>query len=158
MGVGTFYSHFEDKHALHRSLVRRAYDLLQGRLGAAVAGEGATIPEQVLASVTVMVDFAAEYPDLFRVAFGRPAPQATPGEPALAFSTRAVEQRLSGLQRAGQIDPHLDPRVAARGFLALQTGVVLQWMDGRLDVSREVVIDSLTRMHPALSGIGVART
>ncbi len=36
-GVGTFYAHFEDKHALHRAVVRHTFEGLQGRLARAAA-------------------------------------------------------------------------------------------------------------------------
>ena len=149
VGVGTFYSHFEDKHALHRAIVGRAFENLQVRLAAAAA-EATTLEDQVRALVAGLCDFAAEYPDFFRVAFGRPAPAVRPGEPALTFSTRGVEQRLGELQRAGRLAPDVDPKVAACGALAMQTSVVLQWLDGRLAVDRATLVETLTRLHPAL--------
>ena len=132
----------------------RAFENLQARLAAAAAAATA-LEDQVRALVAGLCDFAAEYPDFFRVAFGRPAPAVPPGELALTFSTRGVEQRLAELQREGRLAPSLDPRVAARGALAMQTSVVLQWLDGRLDVERAVLVETLTRLHPALcAGVG----
>jgi len=149
VGVGTFYAHFEDKHALHRAIVGRAFEHLQSRLAAA-AGGAAGLEDQVRALVTGLCDFAAEYPDFFRVAFGRPAPATRPGEPALTFSTRGVEQRLGELKREGRLAAGLDPAVAARGAFAMQTSVVLQWLDGRLAVDRAALVETLTLLHPAL--------
>ena len=149
VGVGTFYSHFEDKHALHRAIVGRVFESLQSRLAAGAAA-ATSLEDQVRGLVAGLCDFAAEYPDFFRVAFGRPAPATRPGEPALTFSTRGVEVRLAELQREGRLAGDIDPKVAARGALAMQTSVVLQWLDGRLGVDRAALVETLTRLHPAL--------
>lgn len=149
VGVGTFYAHFEDKHALHRAIVGRAFEHLQARLAGAAAG-ATDLEDQVRALVAGLCDFAAEFPDFFRVAFGRPAPLARPGEPALTFSTRGVEQRLAELKRQGRLATGIDPAVAARGAFAMQTSVVLQWLDGKLAVDRGALVETLTRLHPAL--------
>lgn len=149
-GVGTFYAHFEDKHALHRAVVRQTFEGLQARLARAAA-EAGSLEAQVRALVGALCDFATEHPDFFRLAFGRPLPAHVPGEPAIAFSTRGVEQRLDALRRDGRLDMDVDPAVAARAALAMQTGVVLQWLDGRLAADRETLVETLTRLHPALS-------
>ncbi len=103
------------------------------------------------AIVRALCDFATAHPDFFRISFGRPLPAAVPGEPALTFSTRGVEQRLDALRQEGRLDIDVDPAVAASAALAMQTGVVLQWLDGRLKVDRDALIETLTRLHPALS-------
>jgi AcrR family transcriptional regulator len=149
-GVGTFYAHFEDKHALHRAVVRQTFEGLQARLARAAA-EPESLEDQVRALVGALCDFATTYPDFFRVAFGRPLPAAVPGEPALTFSTRGVVQRLDALRREGRLEIDVDPTVAARAALAMQTGVVLQWLDGRLESDRDTIVETLTRLHPALS-------
>lgn len=149
-GVGTFYVHFEDKHALHRAIVRETFGALQDRLAKAAAASD-SLEAQVRAIVGALCDFAEAQPDFFRIAFGRPLPAAVPGEPALSFSTRGVEQRLAGLREAGRLDMEVDPAVAASAALSMQTGVVLQWLDGRLAAEREILVETLTRLHPALS-------
>ncbi len=149
-GVGTFYAHFEDKHALHRAVVRQTFEGLQARLAKAAA-EADSLEDQVRSLVGALCDFAQTWPDFFRVSFGRPLPAHVPGEPALTFSTRGVEQRLDGLRREGRLEIDVDPAVAASAALAMQTGVVLQWLDGRLVSDREAVVETLTRLHPALS-------
>jgi len=149
-GVGTFYAHFEDKHALHRAVVRQTFEGLQGRLAKAAATSDA-LEDQVRALVGALCDFATQHPDFFRVAFGRPLPAPVHGEPALTFSTRGVEQRLAALRREGRLELGVDPAVAACATLAMQTGVVLQWLDGRLKAERDALVDTLVSLHPALS-------
>jgi AcrR family transcriptional regulator len=149
-GVGTFYAHFEDKHALHRAVVRQTFEGLQASLARAAA-ESTGLEDQVRALVDALCAYATAHPDFFRISFGRPLPAAMPGEPALSFSTRGVEQRLDALRREGRLDIDVDPAVAASATLVMQTGVVLQWLDGRLATDRETLIETLTRLHPALS-------
>lgn len=149
-GVGTFYAHFEDKHALHRAVVRQTFEGLQAALAKATE-PSAPLEDQVRASVAALCDFAKAHPDFFRIAFGRPLPAPVSGEPALTFSTRAVEQRLAALQSEGRLGLDVDPRIAAAATLAMQTGVVLQWLDGRLDTEREALVETLSSLHPALS-------
>lgn len=154
VGVGTFYNHFEDKHALHRAIVMRGFEGLRGAMadasGQLPPGED-ELASQVRAIVTAQVDFALNLPSLFRVAFGGPAPLASPGQPAMTFSTRAVEQRLRSLQRTGELDAAMNPEVAARGFAGMQTSVLLWWLDDPNRCPREELLETLVRLHPALA-------
>jgi hypothetical protein len=68
----------------------------------------------------------------------------------MGFSSRATELGLRGLQASGELDMALDPAVAARGFLGMQNAVLLWWIDERERPARERVIETLTRLHPAL--------
>lgn len=150
VGVGTFYAHFEDKHALHRAVVRQAFEGLQSGLAKAAATSD-ELEIQARAMVEALVDFATAHPDFFRLAFGRPMPAPVPGEPALTFSTRGIEQRLAALRHEGRLELGVDPAVAACATLSMQTGAVLQWLDGRLKADREALVETLTSLHPALS-------
>jgi len=155
LGVGTFYNHFEDKHELHRAIVLHGFEGLRAAVADASGGLGAERDElaaQVRAVVGAQVDFASAEPALFRVAFGGPAPTASHGRPAMTYSTRPVEQRLQALQRAGELDPAMSAEVAARGFAGMQTAVLLWWLDDRTRSSREELVETLVRLHPALAG------
>ena len=60
VGVGTFYNHFDDKHALHRAVVMRGFEQLQAELAAASARlQDADIEDQVRGQVAATADFAA---------------------------------------------------------------------------------------------------
>jgi AcrR family transcriptional regulator len=154
LGVGTFYNHFEDKHALHRAVVMRGFEGMRGAMGEAIRRldpDGDDIAAQVRAVVAAQIDFALAEPSLFRVAFGGPAPAAAPGQPAMTFSTRAVEQRLLGLQRDGLLDPGMNPEVAARGFAGMQTSVLLWWLDDPSRCPAGELVDTLVQLHPAMA-------
>ncbi|MCP4036512.1 MAG: hypothetical protein GY733_06220, partial [bacterium] len=51
----------------------------------------------------------------------------------------------------GVLDTKLDPAVASRAFVAMQNDVVCWWLEDRSRVSREAVIDTLIRLHPAIA-------
>ncbi len=152
VGVGTFYSQFDDKHELHRSAVVRALEGLQSALASTSPAANAPVSAQVEAAVTAVVDFAAACPEQFRVAFATAPRAAAQGRPALGFSTRATERRLRELQARGELDPGLNPEIAARAFAGAQTAVITWWLDAQDRIPKREVIDTLVRIHPALTG------
>jgi AcrR family transcriptional regulator len=160
VGVGTFYQHFSDKREVHQAIVLDALETLRRALAANAPASGASIEEQVSGLIACVLDFALEDPPRFRVAFGAEAPPpraATTGQaggaprPNVGFSTRATERRLREMRDAGQLDPALDPEIAARAFVAMQSQVVCWWLEDPSRASRESLIASLTLLHPAIA-------
>jgi AcrR family transcriptional regulator len=163
VGVGTFYGHFDDKHALHRAVVARALEVVRQSLADAhreVADR--PLPEQVRAGVEALVELAESRPDLFKAAFSRPALGArAPAGPrasaaprrsgALGLSPRPVEQRLRALQAEGAIDPAIDPGVAARAFTEMQIAILCWWIDEPDRPPRTALVETLVRLHPAMA-------
>ena len=107
-----------------------------------------------------MLDFGLEDPRRFRVAFGSdaPAPRASNAADAaptaranVGLSTRATERRLRELRDAGELAPDLDPEIAARAFVAMQSQVVCWWLEDTTRASRESLIATLTLLHPAIA-------
>jgi AcrR family transcriptional regulator len=153
VGVGTFYNHFPDKHALHRAAVTQAVDGLQSALASTasqIAGR-AVVDDQVRPLVEAAIDWAIRHPDLFRLAFGRSARGSAAGGPALGLSSHGIEVRLAGLQREGRLDPSVDPGLAARAFTAMQTHVIVWWLEASERPSRERLVETLVRLHPAIA-------
>lgn len=151
VGVGTFYNHFGDKYAFHRAVVGRGLDAVRTALADAHRRvEDQPIADQVRAGVTALVDVAQAHPLRFRAAFSRPTPGARGGG-ALGLSSRPVEQRLAALQRAGQIASDIDPAVAARAFTEMQLTVVAWWLEDPSAATREALIETLIRLHPAIA-------
>lgn len=164
VGVGTFYQHFRDKHEVHQALVLDTLEGLQAAVARAAADAALPIDGQVRALVEAVVGFAEANPDRFRVAFGQDASphrvprtaraegaEDRPARAQIGYSTRATERRLAKLQREGQLEPGLVPAVAARAFVAMQNDVVCWWLDDRSRASREGLIDTLVRLHPAIA-------
>ena len=158
VGVGSFYGHFRDKWELHQAIVLRALDELQSAVARVRAGfTPDDIEAEVRTLVTAVVDFALGSPDLFRVAFGRevsppPTGRAGSGRPNVGYSTRGVERRIATLQSEGLLDTRLHPAIAARAFAAMQSAVVIGWVVDRDRGTREDVIETLVRLHPAVAG------
>jgi AcrR family transcriptional regulator len=146
IGVGTFYAHYRDKQALLQAIVLRGLDELGRRAASAEPGPEAPPEARVRPLVEAAVSFAAEEPELFRVAFGPDAERV-----GLGASPRGTERALRGLQESGALPREIDPAVAARAFLAAQSGVLLWWLDAPAPPPREVVIETLVRLHPALA-------
>jgi len=158
VGVGTFYGHFPDKHALHRAAIAHAIDGLQSKLTrtAADLDPQAELVDQVRGLVEAAVDWAITHPEPFRLAFGRASRSSAAGGPALGLSSHGIELRLTALQREGRLDAAVDPGLAARAFTAMQTGVIVWWLEASERPSRERLIETLVRLHPAIACRGTA--
>ena len=115
VGVGTFYSCFKDKAALHGEIMALGLARLQEALAqASRQAAAAPLHDQVSATVAAFVDFARDQPALFRVIFAVGEGGLRGGRASVGFSSRAMEQRLGALQQAGELDPGLDAGQAAR--------------------------------------------
>jgi AcrR family transcriptional regulator len=153
VGVGTFYAHFPDKHALHREAVAVAVDGLQASLARAASQQGDAAPTETLvrALVEAAIAHAERHPDLFRVAFAHPARGASSPRPVLGLSSRGIESRLDAMQRGGRLDPGVDPGLAARAFTAMQTSVIVWWLEAGERPARDRLVETLVRLHPAIA-------
>lgn len=146
VGVGSFYRHFQDKHALADALHEDWTHALRERSQqAAQAAEG--LEAQVRALVEAAVGLAEERPDRFRVVAAHPARRG-----AVRLSRRPVEKRLAELKAQGELDRGLDPAVAAKAFEVMQAGVLAWWQRDPSRATREAVIETLVGLHPALVG------
>jgi len=152
VGVGTFYAHFDDKFAFYRELMAIGLAELQDALGQAARDtRDESLEDQVRASVAAFVDFGRGSPALYRVVFAGGAALAQGGRAGVGFSSRGTENRLMELQREGQLDSAVDVGVAARVFNAGQGQILLWWLDAPNPPSREQLIETLVRLHPALA-------
>jgi AcrR family transcriptional regulator len=164
VGVGTFYNHFRDKHEVHQAVVLDTLEGLQDAVTRAAPDAAAPVEQQVRALVEGVLSFAEGHADRFRVAFGAEAAPhrpprsaratgdvAQPSRAQVGYSTRATERRLAQLRDAGVLEPTLDPAVAARAFVAMQNEVVCWWLDDPSRATREGVIETLVKLHPAIA-------
>jgi len=145
VGVGSFYSHFPDKHRLLEQILGDFTHALRERSLAASA-DSRELEAQVRALVEAAVGLAEEQPERFRVAaaYGR-------RRAGVRLSSRPVEQRLAQLRSAGKLDPGLDPGVAAKAFEVMQIGVLDWWLGSAQPAPRAAIVETLVRLHPALS-------
>ena len=149
LGIGTFYTHFPDKHALLREIQIRTVSGLRAARVDALRGAGVRPVDQVRASVGAAIDFASSHAEAYRVTFGRERAGAAAHGPVVTESSRPTAEALGRLQSAGRLDAALDVDLAARAYSAMEVGTILWWLEDSNRAAREALADTLARMHPA---------
>ncbi|MGY8736348.1 MAG: TetR/AcrR family transcriptional regulator [bacterium] len=149
LGIGTFYTHFPDKHALLREIQIRTVSGLRAARVDALRGAGVRPVDQVRASVGAAIDFASSHAEAYRVTFGRERAGAAAHGPVVTESSRPTAEALGRLQSAGRLDAALDVDLAARAYSAMEVGTILWWLEDSNRAARDALADTLARMHPA---------
>jgi len=151
LGIGTFYTHFPDKHALLREIQIRTVSGLRAARVDALHGAGVRPVDQVRASVGAAIDFASGHTEAYRVTFGRERAGAAAHGPVVTESSRPTAEALRRLQSAGRLDASLNVELAARAYSAMEVGTILWWLEDSNRAARDALADTLARMHPAIA-------
>ena len=151
VGIGTFYSYYEDKHALLQEIqIRTLTGLRDVRLAAVRRADPA--PEaQAAAAIVAAAEFARRHPEAYRVTLGRERAGATKHRPVVSESTRPTADVLRRLQAQGEIDPDLDVDLAARAYSATEVGMLLWWLEDATRSDPQDLVDTLLRLHPVVA-------
>lgn len=153
LGIGTFYRHFDDKHALLRQIELRTLAGLRGARLAAIREVSPTdSASQVRPAVEAAVLFADQHPEAYRVTFGRERAGAAKHGPIVSESSRPTAEALRKLQREGRWSNELDADLAARAYLSMEVGMLLWWLEDRSRAGVGGVVDTLVGLHPVGRG------
>lgn len=150
LGIGTFYCHFADKHALLREIELRTLTGLRQARVAAIREAGADPADQVRRAVEAAVHFAEQHPEAYRVTFGRERAGSARHGPIVSESSRPTAEALRRLQQQGRLAAELDVDLAARAYLSMEVGTLLWWLEDPSRASAAGLVDTLTRLHPAM--------
>lgn len=150
---GTFYLHFKDKHDCFRAIVFDALATLRERQGRAAARAGGDALGQIRARYRELLEVARERRSLIRVLFGRGQEAAELGEDVLDALVPGIEERLRERARADG-EAALHPGAAAQALIGMVTRVMAWWVEDPSRAPREAVVDTLTRLHPAVRSPG----
>jgi AcrR family transcriptional regulator len=149
VAAGTFYLHFRDKAELLAVIAEETILALRERLEAATApfrGSRQAVP----AFTEALVGFAEENREVVRILFSRDADAAAVEADVLTELAHGIAETRRARIASGDMPPGLDPDVLAQALVGLLARVVAWWVEDPRRATREVVVDTLTRIQ--LSG------
>jgi AcrR family transcriptional regulator len=149
VATGTFYLHFKDKRELFHEIAFAALGELRERQRRATEASPDEPRAQVRARTAELVAFAEEQRNLILVLFGRSAEAGDLGQEVLDALTPAVEEALRARVAAGRLHAALHPATAAQAIAAMNSRVIAWWVEDPSRATRDEVIETLCRMHPA---------
>jgi AcrR family transcriptional regulator len=149
VAAGTFYLHFKDKTELFREIARETMTALRAVLSTANPPE-VSLRDGVRARVETMVRFSEDNRDVMRIIFGHDTDAAEVESELLDEFAADIARARSAKIETGEMPAEIDPAVMSQAFVGMLARVVRWWLEDPSRVSRETVIETLTRIQ--LSG------
>jgi AcrR family transcriptional regulator len=144
---GTFYLHFPDKGALFREIAVDAEERLRHHVEEATA-DARDLRDAVRSQVEALTGFAAENRELMRIVFSSES-GAVASQLLDSFSRSIAEGRRDAIE-TGEMPKEIDASVVSQAIVGMFVRVLLWWIEDPEPVSRETLIETLTRIQ--LSG------
>ena len=151
VGLGTFYLYFDSKQSIFEALVIDLNRRVRHAMSEAMADAGSRLDAE-RAGFAGFFRFTAEHPALYRVV--REAEFVSPEVLRLHY-TRIVDGYEAGLraaQRAGDVDPELDPATTAWALMGMGELIGMRFLlwerdaDGRPPAAMDpAVFDAMSR-------------
>ncbi len=151
VAAGTFYLHFPDKSALFREVAVDTEERLRQHLEEATS-QALQLREAVRAQIEALVAFAADNRDVLRILFS--AGSGPEGAELLDSFSRSIAEGRRAAIETGEMPREIDAAVVSQALVGMLVRVLLWWIEDPRPVSRETVIETLTRIqlsgtHPA---------
>lgn len=149
VAAGTFYLHFKNKRDLFREIVDSSVSELIERIDIAVEPyvEANDIAGFTRAQAEAMVEFAEEHREVIRMVFSPDSDAAAVGSDVLQLLASTIAEGRRELLEAGVVPGDIDPGVLGQALVGMCAQVLSWWSEDPSRVSREVLIESLTRIQ-----------
>lgn len=156
VAAGTFYLHFKNKREVFREIVDGSVSELIERVDNAATpfrdetNHLSDLEGFVTAQAEAMVGFAEDNREIIRILFSADTDAAAIGSDVLDLLAATIAEGRRELIAAGVVPHDVDPAVLGQAVVGIWAQVLSWWSQDPSRVSREVLIQSLTRIQ--LSG------
>jgi AcrR family transcriptional regulator len=144
-----FYESFTDRDALLDELLAEFFTDVRTAMLAATSGPPATARERAHAIAETLIDFLRRDPRrarLYAEAPGHPGLQARREQAYEVFTQLIIENFASGADDPSDEETGQRRTLAALLLVAGTTQAVITWLQGRIQLSRDSVVDELARV------------
>ena len=155
VATGTFYLHFEDKHALLRAIALQVHERHQEEIRAQLEG-GEPLQESLELRARTLLDLAEKQGALVRVAMGPVGQAAGVADDLIGAIVGYVRVDLGERIRRGDADPGLDVDAAAECIAAMWARCAVWWAEDPKRAPRDAVLRTLVQLtRSGLTGSAV---
>lgn len=147
VAVGTLYLHFKDKQGLLRAILFEGVEALLQEVRDLAQAPPDGPWEATRRHTEIMVRFAEEHPGLCRVMFDPESVRCGVSREINQYLVTMQEMRLREGPDRTLVTPGLEISIAAHALVGMFFQVLDWWTRNPGEVSRDVVIDTLSRLR-----------